>query len=334
VKVWNAEVVHDGGPAPAEHELDEQQSLLLAALRGAPGHALSYRELQNAGVEYPASIVEELELAGLPVERANIGLTPGRGPIRGVRLAPASDRSETRRVQWYTTGVLPPLPSALRERVRELAPSRSRALVPALLLALAAAVAALVAVVATRSAAPVRPHVLSARTRAAIRSRSPAVSVATAAPPQTAPPAAPQTQAPAPPTGQPSASATPPAPAPASQTPPSAGGTPAPATALPAAASDLEARGHSLLEANHAAQAVPVLERAVAASGGNLQRCSEPAEEACLTYAYALYDLGSALRRAGRAAAAVPILELRLRIANQRPIVASELDRARREARA
>jgi hypothetical protein len=327
VKVWNAEAVRNGGPAPAEHELDEQQSLLLAALRGARGRALSYRDLQNAGVEYPASIVEELELAGLPVERANVGLTPGRAPIRGVRLAAGADSSATRHVHWYTTGLLPPPPSALRARVGHLAPPRSRAVVPALLLALAAAVAALVAVAATRTG-PVRPHVLSARTRAAIRSRTPAVSPATTAAPQTAPPAASQAQppapapAPAPATGQPSAAAP--------ATPQSAG---APSS-QPAAASDLEAQGHSLLESDHAAQAVPVLERAVAASGGSLQRCSEPAEEACLTYAYALYDLGSALRRSGRAAAAVPILELRLRIANQRPIVATELDRARREARA
>jgi hypothetical protein len=100
-----------------------------------------------------------------------------------------------------------------------------------------------------------------------------------------------------------------------------------------AAAVSLESRGHALLESGQASQAVPVLERAVAESGGSLRRCAEPEGEACLTYAYALYDLGSALRREGRSSAAIPILTLRLQIANQRETVAGELDRARHELR-
>jgi serine/threonine-protein kinase len=51
-----------------------------------------------------------------------------------------------------------------------------------------------------------------------------------------------------------------------------------------------------------------------------------------LTYAYALYDLGHALRLAGRPEEAIPILEERMKINNQRGVVKKELERARQEA--
>jgi tetratricopeptide (TPR) repeat protein len=50
------------------------------------------------------------------------------------------------------------------------------------------------------------------------------------------------------------------------------------------------------------------------------------------TYAYALYNLGSSLRHAGRAGEAIPILERRLQIPNQTDVVRRELELARREA--
>jgi len=49
-------------------------------------------------------------------------------------------------------------------------------------------------------------------------------------------------------------------------------------------------------------------------------------------YAYALYNLGRALHRSGRPEAAIPILEERLRFANQRATVRAELRAARRAA--
>ena len=51
-----------------------------------------------------------------------------------------------------------------------------------------------------------------------------------------------------------------------------------------------------------------------------------------MTYAYALYDLGHALRLAGRPDEAIPILEERLKIDNQRDVVQAELDKARAAA--
>jgi hypothetical protein len=98
----------------------------------------------------------------------------------------------------------------------------------------------------------------------------------------------------------------------------------------PALATRLEARGHGLLDAGRYGDAVPVLKRAVIATGETPGACREPASSTCLTYAYALYDLGRAVRLSGAPQAAVPILERRLQIDNQRAIVGAELQLARR----
>ncbi|HUB04154.1 MAG TPA: tetratricopeptide repeat protein [Solirubrobacteraceae bacterium] len=97
----------------------------------------------------------------------------------------------------------------------------------------------------------------------------------------------------------------------------------------PALATQLEAQGHSLLEAGRYGVAVPVLRRAVLATGENVGACLEPANSTCLIYAYALYDLGRAERLNGEPQAAVPILERRLQIDNQRSTVGAELQLAR-----
>ncbi|MFL5839104.1 MAG: tetratricopeptide repeat protein, partial [Thermoleophilaceae bacterium] len=52
-----------------------------------------------------------------------------------------------------------------------------------------------------------------------------------------------------------------------------------------------------------------------------------------LTYAYALYDLGHALRLAGRPQEAIPVLQQRMKIDNQRDIVKAELEQAKKEAK-
>jgi tetratricopeptide (TPR) repeat protein len=94
-------------------------------------------------------------------------------------------------------------------------------------------------------------------------------------------------------------------------------------------AAQLEAQGHELLEAGRYEEAVQILNRAVTATGEQVEECLQPASETCLTYAYALYDLGRALQLDGHPAAAVPVLQRRLQIDNQRPTVADELQRAR-----
>jgi hypothetical protein len=96
------------------------------------------------------------------------------------------------------------------------------------------------------------------------------------------------------------------------------------------AATQLEARGHKLLGEGHYAAAIGDFRAALAASGQTSARCGVPGSEACLTYAYALYDLGRALRLAGKPGAAVPVLTKRLQIDNQRRTVKYELGLAKR----
>ena len=70
-------------------------------------------------------------------------------------------------------------------------------------------------------------------------------------------------------------------------------------------------------------EAIPILQRAVG---------SFPPGTTDLNYAYALFNLGHALRLAGRPDEAIPILERRLAIPNQTGVVRRELELARRDA--
>jgi hypothetical protein len=90
----------------------------------------------------------------------------------------------------------------------------------------------------------------------------------------------------------------------------------------------LQAEGHQLLGAERYTAAIGDLRRAVAASGESAARCAASETEACLTYAYALFDLGRALRLNGDRAGAIAILSERLRIHNQREAVQEELNQA------
>jgi eukaryotic-like serine/threonine-protein kinase len=99
-----------------------------------------------------------------------------------------------------------------------------------------------------------------------------------------------------------------------------------PAPAAPtegASGAELNQQGYDLIGAGRYDEAVPVLRRAVA---------SFPQGTGDLNYAYALYNLGKALRLAGRPEEAIPILEQRLEIPNQVPTVRRELAAARAEA--
>ena len=60
---------------------------MLDALRRAAGAPVSYAELREAGIDLPASVVSELELAGVAIERC---VGAGRGVV-GVRLDPANE---------------------------------------------------------------------------------------------------------------------------------------------------------------------------------------------------------------------------------------------------
>ena len=281
---------------------------MLEALRRAAGEPVSFAELRKAGVELPASVVSELELAGVAIRRCAVGERGGAG----VRLDPASepappptpDPSQRRTPTERTTedesrnpNQLVALRTAPATGLIE-APAawnpnhRKRVLALAPVLAGLAVVALVVAILTTqggggRTPAPIakRPH--------------PRVSVAA----KNAPTLTTHTSTPTHP--QP------------------------PVPVSPTLATQLEAQGHNLLEAGRYSDAVPVLKRAVLATGETVGACVEPASTTCLTYAYALYDLGRAERLSGEPQAAVPILERRLQIDNQRSTVVAELQLAR-----
>jgi len=103
----------------------------------------------------------------------------------------------------------------------------------------------------------------------------------------------------------------------------------APVNVSPAEAAALQATGHQQLADGRYGEAIGSLLAAIRASGQSPSGCTEPTTEACLTFAYALYDLGRALRLDGNPTAAVPVLRERLRIDNQRPVVEQELQLAR-----
>lgn len=98
---------------------------------------------------------------------------------------------------------------------------------------------------------------------------------------------------------------------------------PAPEGTDPAAGAGLNEEGFALIQAGEYEAAVPVLEEAVAAF---------PSETEDLAYAYALFNLGNALRLSGRPDEAIAVLERRLEIPNQTAKVEEELAAARAES--
>jgi tetratricopeptide (TPR) repeat protein len=98
---------------------------------------------------------------------------------------------------------------------------------------------------------------------------------------------------------------------------------PTAAGADPTRGSSLNEQGFAMIQAGEYEAAVPVLEEAVR---------SFPAGTEDLDYAYALFNLGDALRLSGRPEDAIPVLEARLQIPNQTEAVERELEAARAEA--
>jgi hypothetical protein len=285
---------------------DELQARVVERLRAADGAPVSFDELRGMGIENPALLGYELAAAGLPIEQAR---EPGGRALTLGSPAQDSDGREQPAENTPRTAVSAPALAALGSRLRPLLrlhPLSSlhpnRAGVAASVALTGVLVAVLALALSDHSA---RTDRLSAdHARAARAGSHGAIHHAAHA-----------TSAPAPVVRRPAA-------------PKLAQPTPQLAVS-PAAAASLEATGHELLTDGRYAQAIGELRDAIGASGGSLARCAEPASEACLTYAYALYDLGSALRLDGDPGAAIPILSERLRINNQRATVEEQLDLAR-----
>jgi hypothetical protein len=312
--------------AKTSPELDSQQLALLDALRRSPEQRASFDELRDAGVELPASIVEELEMIGLPLEWCSLRRSGSSRP--GVRLRRAASATDVlARVQPLPEEALPPTPPPPRpsqpstpptpqaQPLPQLRPSPADAraaasrlavrrwVVPAMLIGAFAATVALAVSSASsdrsHSAAPAR---LAESSAGAERGRlRPGASRARSAHSASDRSAAPRAAL-------------------------------AEQHASAALAAQLQARGHELLESGRAQSAALRLSEAIAASGEHVGNCIEPASEACLTYAYALYDLARALAAEGRPAQAASILRQRLRIATQREAVAAELRSVLRRA--
>jgi eukaryotic-like serine/threonine-protein kinase len=95
--------------------------------------------------------------------------------------------------------------------------------------------------------------------------------------------------------------------------------TPAPAGGDPG---QMQAQAHDLINQGKYDEAI-ALDKQVVAKGPSTG----------LTYAYALYDLGHALRLAGRPEEAIPVLKERMKIDNQRETVKAELQQAQKDAK-
>src|SRR5579875_1926203 len=444
----------------AEFALEEQQALVVEMLRRARGAPVSYAELREAGVELPASVVSELELAGWPIERCrlcrgiapSVRLDPALDPAapaegaaergapqrpaakqlraerasapsaadrraatapaderlataaadRRAATAPADERLATAAAEERAALGRKPAATVAAEGAWRSGPSplappggldpdssyrvyrsrpwaglaggglgrrRRRWIIPAAL-ALAGCLAAAIGLAAAGAftgSPPASSH--STRTHASFnhtattghirshgaiitrrpgngatghadsvprRTTHPSATTATQTSPQaatqTSPQAATQTSPQATTQTSPQAT-TQTSPQATTQTSPGSTQT-TPATPVDlASAVALDARGHYLLDAGEYAAATPLLREAMAATGESTADCLEPTTQACLTYAYALYDLGNALRLEGHPAEAVALLRQRLQIDNQRGIVQAILAQAEQQAR-
>ena len=96
------------------------------------------------------------------------------------------------------------------------------------------------------------------------------------------------------------------------------------AKAPPASPTDLNNQGKALIDSGRPADAIPVLQRALAAF---------PADQRSgLSYAYTLFNLADAYLRSGQPAKAIPLLQERLKWNDQRDVVQAELQQALQQA--
>lgn len=318
--------------------VDEQQARLLERLREANGMPVSFDELRSVGIENPAVLCYELDLVGISIARVHRYEAPGHAVSLGVRIdeVPALEPSAAAHAEPPA-----PAPESWRRRVqtgRIFARAAARAIgTPALpragrnrrALALTAVTALIVAAAVSATLVITAPSGVraSARARAAIGARDrrdagrvPAVGAAAASAragaPVTAHPGG-RGYAGRAGSGRPQVRQ---------------GARLSPEAIAAGSAAQLEARGHQLLGEGRYAAAIGVLHAALGVSGQSSAGCGQPGGESCLTYAYALYDLGRALRLDGDSQAAVGVLTKRLQIDNQRAAVRGELERAKASA--
>jgi hypothetical protein len=312
---------------------DEQQARLLERLRAARGQPMSFEELRSLGIENPAVLCYELDLVGIHIARVHSHEAQGHAVSPGVRI----DQADV--VEPGAAGRAQPVAPALQgwlRRVRTGIPARAatRSIAASATavaagnrrsIAIAIAMVALVVVAAVASGtlfvtagsgvrSGARGHRAIGTGTGRKASSALALSHATA---RAGAGAAARTHVGVGALGG------------ASRTQ-AANGAGLQRERNPAgSAAQLEARGHQLLGEGRYAAAIGVLHAALGVSGQSSARCGQPGSEACLTYAYALYDLGRALRLDGQSHAAVGVLTERLHVDNQPAAVRGELERAK-----
>jgi hypothetical protein len=318
--------------------LDEQQARLVERLRAAGGAPVSFEQLRSEGIENPAQLCYELELAGLRITRVQRREAGGQAFPVGIRL----DEPDTDELPLGLGASAPQGRSGRADSKRacagdpRAAPARAhkrRDLSRAAVKPLERGVRGLVHVQSVRARALAGLLVAAAALGATIglseHSSRPRASLATThnrerATPSRGPPRYRRRAA----LGTPGGLTQPAKPGARGRARRAPSAERAQTRISPAAATRLQLTGHQLLAQGRYAAASSDLRAALAASGESVTGCLEPASQACLTYAYALYDLGRALRLAGNPAA-VQILGERLKIDNQRPTVRYELELAR-----
>jgi hypothetical protein len=91
---------------------DDQQEHLLSILSQRAGEPVTYDELRDAGLEFPAGLIAELELAGVDVDRCRVAVPGGRS-VRAVRLPSPVEPHAGEEIQKASPGLGPasrPLP--------------------------------------------------------------------------------------------------------------------------------------------------------------------------------------------------------------------------------
>ncbi|HTY96346.1 MAG TPA: hypothetical protein VMB91_04855 [Solirubrobacteraceae bacterium] len=298
---------------PLVRPLDEEQSRLVEILLAAGGADVSFEELRRQGIENPAVLAYELEIAGLPI--AHVQRTgPGNGPSSvGLRLDGTVAREASSVERTRETGPGSPIgelhddDDAGSEYARFTAPRPPRAPRPGLLpvavtvLAAFALVILLVAVLTGGGSDSGGAN----RGKLALRGSQPAHTTPAAGAATAGVGAAGRHHH----HGSRSRAG-----AHASEPPPPLG---------PAA--ELQLAGHQLLAEGQYAAAIAKLRAALSAGGESASNCTRPSTPGCVTYAETLYDLGRALRLDNAPAAAGAVLRERLEIDTQQAAVRHEL---------
>ncbi len=296
---------------PLVRPLDEEQARLVEILVAARGSEVSFEELRSRGIENPAVLAYELEIAGLPISHVQGRRAGGRASAVGLRLdatlpleVPPQESSRKREPpqDGSAAGADAAGNGGARRRTAA-APRPPRELASWIATGVAALVLIIIVVAlasGSGSGSGKGRHVVSALAgSAAVHS------------------------------GQPASASVPAASAPAKPAHKSSHHThPATPVAPPpplSHAAQLQQAGHVLLAEGRYSAAIPELRAAISAGGESAANCSEPTTPGCVAYAEALYDLGRALRLDNANAAAGAVLRERLRIDSQRSAVQHEI---------